>query len=109
MHLIDKVTACAVSNPSFPGPVWIGGVALAYTLGIILFTREVNLPLNAMTESWTATTLPPDWATTRDAWNLANAWRAGCSALLFALSLAALTWRAASLCSRHGGHNAGGA
>jgi hypothetical protein len=55
----------------------------------------VNLPLNRLTESWTATTLPADWADTREAWNLANAWRAGWSALLFALGLAALCWRAA--------------
>ena len=70
-------------------------VGLAYLLGIVAFTREVNLPLNHLTESWTATTLPADWARTRDAWNLANLWRAAFSALLFALGLAALVWRAA--------------
>jgi hypothetical protein len=51
--------------------------------------------LNKLVEPWTATTLPLDWTRTRDAWNRANAWRAGCSALLFMLGLAALTWRAA--------------
>lgn len=89
-----------------PGWWWlIGGVALAYALGIILFTREVNLPLNATTESWTSATLPPTWAATRDAWNLANTWRAACSALLFAISLAALAWRAASSPGQPDEHN----
>ncbi|MDT7838478.1 DUF1772 domain-containing protein [Aquabacterium sp. OR-4] len=78
-------------------PAWwwlVAGIGLAYALGIVLFTRQVNLPLNHLTESWTAATLPPDWAATRDAWNRANAWRAACSATLFALALAALCWRA---------------
>lgn len=79
-----------------PGWWWlVGGIGLAYALGIVVFTREVNLPLNQLTESWTPATLPADWATTRDRWNRANTWRAACSALLFALGLAALTWRAA--------------
>lgn len=81
-----------------PGWWWlVAGVGLAYGLGIVFFTREVNLPLNHLTESWTPTTLPAHWAATRDAWNRANAWRTGCSALLFAVSLAALVWRAAGL------------
>jgi uncharacterized membrane protein len=80
-----------------PGWWWLLGlVGLGYALGIVLFTRQVNLPLNHLTESWTAATLPPDWADTRAAWNQANAWRAAWSALLFALGLAALAWRAAS-------------
>ena len=41
----------------------------AYALGIVLFTRQVNLPLNHLTESWTPATLPADWAGVRDAWN----------------------------------------
>ncbi len=81
-----------------PGWWWlVGFIGLSYVLGIVVFTREVNLPLNRLTESWTPATLPADWAATRDAWNLANAWRAGWSALLFALGLAALTWRAVSV------------
>ena len=80
-----------------PGWWWLVGlVGLGYALGIVVFTREVNLPLNYLIESWTAATLPSDWAATRDAWNHANAWRAAWSALLFALGLAALAWRAAS-------------
>lgn len=80
-----------------PGWWWLVVlVGLGYALGIVLFTRQVNLPLNYLTESWTPATLPADWTATRDAWNRANAWRTGWSALLFALGLAALTWRAAS-------------
>ena len=78
-----------------PGWWWlVGFIGLGYALGIVVFTREVNLPLNRLTESWTAATLPADWAATRDAWNLANAWRAAWSLLLFALALLALVWRA---------------
>ena len=73
----------------------VAGIALAYTLGVVVFTQQVNLPLNHLTESWTPATLPADWAATRDAWNRANTWRALWCALLFALSLAALVWRAA--------------
>jgi uncharacterized membrane protein len=80
-----------------PGWWWlVGFIGLAYLLGIVVFTHQVNLPLNRLTESWTPATLPGDWADTRHAWNLANAWRTACNALLFALGLAALTWRAAS-------------
>ena len=81
-----------------PGWWWLVVlVGLGYALGIVAFTRVVNLPLNQITESWTPTALPSDWASTREAWNRANAWRAGCSAMLFALGLAALTWRAAGV------------
>ncbi len=66
---------------------------LAYGLGIVLFTRQVNLPLNHLTESWTPATLPPDWATVRETWNRANLWRSGLSLALFAASLITLVLR----------------
>lgn len=66
---------------------------VAYALGIVLFTRQVNLPLNYLTESWTPATLPPDWASVREAWNRANLWRSGLSLTLFAAGLAALVLR----------------
>lgn len=66
---------------------------LAYGVGIVLFTRQVNLPLNHLTESWTAATLPPDWATVRAAWNRANLWRSGLSGALFVAGLIALVLR----------------
>jgi uncharacterized membrane protein len=71
-------------------------VVVAYGLGIVLFTRQVNLPLNYLTESWTPATLPPDWATVRSAWNQANLWRSGLSLALFAAGLAGLMWRVSS-------------
>jgi hypothetical protein len=65
----------------------------------------VNLPLNALTESWTPATLPADWAATRDAWNRANAFRAVWSAALFGAGLMALIWRAAGMHAASGvGH-----
>ena len=66
---------------------------LAYGLGIVLFTRHVNLPLNYLTESWTPATLPPDWASVRAAWNQANLWRSGLSLSLFVAGLIALVLR----------------
>ncbi|WP_051237559.1 DUF1772 domain-containing protein [Ottowia thiooxydans] len=69
------------------------GVVLAYALGIVLFTREVNLPLNYFIESWAPATLPMDWNETRDAWNRANLVRAFLSTILFAVSLGLLSLR----------------
>lgn len=66
---------------------------LSYALGIVLFTREVNLPLNHLTESWTAATLPTDWADVRGAWNRANLWRSGLSLALFVGGLFTLVLR----------------
>lgn len=76
---------------------WFGLLAFAgvlYALGIVLFTAQVNLPLNAYTESWDPRALPPDWAETRARWHAANLWRCAASALAFALSIAALALRA---------------
>lgn len=66
---------------------------LAYALGIVLFTRQVNLPLNHLTESWTATTVPADWAAVRAAWNQANLWRSGLSGMLFVGGLVTVVMR----------------
>lgn len=71
----------------------LAAVSLAYAAGIVVFTREVNLPLNQLVESWHPAVPPQDWATVRDAWNLANAWRALLSSGLFAAALAALVLR----------------
>lgn len=40
--------------------------AVVYIAGIIFFTREVNLPLNAITEAWNPNALPSNWTTVRD-------------------------------------------
>ena len=66
---------------------------IAYALGIVLFTRQVNLPLNHLTESWTATTVPADWAAVREAWNRANLWRSGLSGVLFVGGLVTVVLR----------------
>jgi len=76
---------------------WLWCLATAgvlYALGIVLFTAQVNLPLNAYTESWDPRALPPDWARTRERWNAANLWRTWAGAVAFALALAALCMRA---------------
>jgi len=65
--------------------VLLAVAGLAYALGIVWFTRSVNLPLNALTEAWSPSALPLDWAHTRDAWNRANDWRAGISSAAFTL------------------------
>lgn len=76
--------------------LWWGLLALAgvaYTLGIVWFTRTVNLPLNHLTESWSPAALPEDWSLTRDAWNHANDWRAITSGSVFALAMLAFALR----------------
>lgn len=77
-------------SPSF----WLlASAAVLYILGIILFTKFINLPLNYYTESWNPELLPNDWEATRQSWNEANAGRVFISALVFVLSLAALLLR----------------
>jgi uncharacterized membrane protein len=68
-------------------------IVLAYALGIVLFTREVNLPLNQLTESWTPANLPENWSTVRADWNQANLWRAWLCLVLFAASLLTISLR----------------
>lgn len=72
-------------------------IGVAYALGIVMFTREVNLPLNALTESWIASQIPQDWGSTREAWNSANNFRAWLNAALFALCLSSLMQRLGGL------------
>lgn len=76
---------------------WLIAVAgLLYILGIIIFTANVNLPLNAYTESWNPQAVPSDWIATRDAWNSANAIRVFVSFAAFLLYVSALTIRAST-------------
>ena len=65
-----------------------------YVLGIIVFTRQVNLPLNAVTEAWLPSQLPADWPQIRTQWNDANMTRVWLACAAFALALAALVLRA---------------
>lgn len=70
---------------------------IAYALGIIVFTQQVNLPLNAYTESWSLNALPADWAQVRERWNSANLFRSVLSLAAFVLAVIALIWRTISV------------
>ncbi|MFZ1388702.1 MAG: DUF1772 domain-containing protein [Thiolinea sp.] len=73
---------------------WLLALAgLIYILGIIVFTKQVNLPLNYYTESWNPAALPSDWEQVRASWNSANAWRVASSGVAFVLGLIALVLR----------------
>jgi uncharacterized membrane protein len=91
LGLVALALACAERRAAW----WrlLALTVLAYGLGVVLFTRQVNLPLNALTESWTVATLPADWAGVREAWNRANLWRSGLSLMLFAAGLITLVLR----------------
>lgn len=68
--------------------------ALIYVFGVIVFTQQVNLPLNYYTESWNPTAVPADWSAIRDQWNSANAIRVWTAGIAFLLSIVALVLRA---------------
>ncbi len=67
---------------------------LAYLLGIIVFTQQVNLPLNRITEAWNPNSLPADWALVRDRWNAANLWRTLINGAAFVVAVMSLAARA---------------
>ncbi|MEM7117354.1 MAG: DUF1772 domain-containing protein [Chloroflexota bacterium] len=84
-------------TPSF----WLLATAvLVYIIGVIIYTSNVNLPLNAYTESWDAQNLPADWSLVRDQWNAANAVRVGTSGTAFVLALLVLIVRGSSVNDR---------
>jgi uncharacterized membrane protein len=66
---------------------------LAYLLGIVVFTHQVNLPLNRLTEAWNPAALPVDWRQTRDSWNDANLVRSITSCVAFIIAVFALRCR----------------
>jgi len=67
--------------------------AIIYIFGIIVFTAQVNLPLNYYTESWDPSDLPEDWEVVRNSWNQANAIRVFTSFTAFVLGMCALCTR----------------
>lgn len=71
----------------------LAAAMLVYVLGIIVFTHEVNLPLNYYTESWNPAALPTDWQQVRAQWNSANALRVVSSGVAFVLGLLSLVVR----------------
>ena len=60
---------------------------LLYLGGVVMFTHQVNLPLNAETESWVIGQVPAHWQEVRAAWNEANLLRTGVAFIAFALGL----------------------
>ena len=74
----------------------LAAATVIYIIGIIFYTRVVNLPLNYYTESWDALNLPADWEATRDSWNDANAIRVLASFMSFILCIAAFVARASA-------------
>jgi len=74
-------------SPSF---LLLAIACVVYIGGVIVFTSQVNLPLNYYTESWDPQNLPTDWAMIRTQWNQANAIRVGTAGLAFVLSLCSL-------------------
>jgi uncharacterized membrane protein len=61
-------------------------LGICYTIGIILFTKWVNLPLNYYTESWDVQNLPSDWQAIRESWNQANLFRTWWNGALFLMA-----------------------
>jgi uncharacterized membrane protein len=89
------LTLMAAKQDRRQGWWWLLTAAgVIYLLGIIVFTHQVNLPLNYQTETWNPQALPPGWAAVRDQWNAANLVRAVFSLVAFALALTALALRA---------------
>lgn len=70
---------------------------LLYTIGIIVYTKEINLPLNFYTESWDPKQLPSDWQAVRDQWNDANGVRVITSLIAFLLAVMSLLIRSISI------------
>lgn len=56
---------------------------LLYLFGIIIYTKNINLPLNYYTESWVVGKIPSNWIETRNNWNKANNYRTICSFVCF--------------------------
>lgn len=69
------------------------GAAVIYILGVIVYTQQVNLPLNYYTESWDVENLPNDWEVTRANWNSANLFRVLTSGVSFILYVMVLLVR----------------
>ncbi len=73
-------------GPAFK--LYVSTVVLMVTIGIL--TRLLNQPINAQVMTWTAETLPANWAQIRDTWWVWHLVRTGASILAMALLLAAI-------------------
>jgi hypothetical protein len=61
--------------------------ALFSSAGLIEWFTVVS-PMNSLLNSWTTATLPPDWMTTRNRWELGHVGHA----ILFGVAFCALAW-----------------
>jgi uncharacterized membrane protein len=68
------------------------GLALVYTAGVFVLTRQVNVPINDAVALWNPLAPPADWAAARDAWNGANLVRSAVAAACFAAAVGLRTW-----------------
>ena len=66
--------------------------AVCSSAGLIDWLIVVS-PMNALTNSWTPATLPPDWMATRNRWELGHVGHA----ILFGAAFCALAWAMLSL------------
>ena len=55
------------------GSFVLAGVAAIAFVGMLLSLAFINRPVNDRVATWTAATLPQDWATYRDRWDAARA------------------------------------
>lgn len=62
-------------------------ITILYVFGVIIYTKNVNLPLNHYTETWNLEAIPDDWKHTRKQWNNANLIRLINSGIAFVLSI----------------------
>jgi uncharacterized membrane protein len=66
-------------------------------VGALVTTLTVNVPIDAQINDWTAMTLPPDWAATRDRWERYHTIRTFVSIAALGCAIAsALRWTSAS-------------
>ena len=70
-------------------PFLAPAVAAACLLGTLVSFAVGNRPVNAQVATWTATTIPADWAELRDRWEAAHALSAALSLLALVVLVAA--------------------
>jgi uncharacterized membrane protein len=71
--------------------------AFVLMIGALAVTLAVNVPIDYEINQWTATTLPPDWMTMRDRWQLYHTIRTFVSIAALGCAVAsALRWTSSS-------------
>ena len=69
----------AITARGLPAALWLYvGAALLIVAGGLI-TRFINQPINDQIMTWTASALPADWTSVRDAWRNAHLARLGAS------------------------------